>query len=84
MVAEGADAAPDGARPTRTRFAIMVLLFVSVTINYLDRSNLSITAPAMRTAFPKRVTPRDATAFWSCSTHSVPSTPRNKIWLLPA
>jgi ACS family D-galactonate transporter-like MFS transporter len=28
----------------------MVLLFVSVTINYLDRSNLSITAPAMRTA----------------------------------
>lgn len=47
---EGADAAPDGARPTRTRFAIMLLLFVSVTINYLDRSNLSITAPAMRTA----------------------------------
>jgi len=39
-----------GTRPTRTRFAIMVLLFVSVTINYLDRSNLSITAPAMRTA----------------------------------
>ena len=28
----------------------MVLLFVSVTINYLDRSNLSITAPAMRTS----------------------------------
>jgi ACS family D-galactonate transporter-like MFS transporter len=28
----------------------MLLLFVSVTINYLDRSNLSITAPAMRTA----------------------------------
>ncbi len=28
----------------------MVLLFVSVTINYLDRSNLSITAPAMRIA----------------------------------
>ena len=26
----------------------MALLFVSVTINYLDRSNLSITAPAMR------------------------------------
>jgi len=37
-------------RPTRSRFTIMVLLFVSVTINYLDRSNLSITAPAMRTA----------------------------------
>ena len=28
----------------------MVLLFVSVMINYLDRSNISITAPAMRTA----------------------------------
>jgi ACS family D-galactonate transporter-like MFS transporter len=35
-------------RPTRSRFVIMVLLFVSVTVNYLDRSNLSITAPAMR------------------------------------
>jgi ACS family D-galactonate transporter-like MFS transporter len=35
-------------RPTRSRFLIMVLLFVSVTVNYLDRSNLSITAPAMR------------------------------------
>lgn len=50
MVAEGADAASAGTRPTRTRFAVMLLLFVSVTINYLDRSNLSITAPAMRTA----------------------------------
>jgi ACS family D-galactonate transporter-like MFS transporter len=35
-------------QPTRSRFLIMVLLFVSVTVNYLDRSNLSITAPAMR------------------------------------
>lgn len=42
--------APANERPTRTRLAIMLLLFVSVTINYLDRSNLSITAPAMRTA----------------------------------
>jgi MFS transporter, ACS family, D-galactonate transporter len=48
VVAEPADFAAAGARPTRSRFAIMVLLFVSVTINYLDRSNLSITAPAMR------------------------------------
>ena len=38
----------DGARPSRSRYLIMVLLFVNVTINYLDRSNLSITAPAMR------------------------------------
>jgi ACS family D-galactonate transporter-like MFS transporter len=50
VVAEGADASPAGARPSRSRFAIMLLLFASVTINYLDRSNLSITAPAMRTA----------------------------------
>jgi ACS family D-galactonate transporter-like MFS transporter len=44
---------PPGAameQPTRSRFLIMVLLFVSVTVNYLDRSNLSITAPAMRTS----------------------------------
>ena len=39
----------DAGAPTRSRFLVMVLLFVSVTINYLDRSNLSITAPAMRT-----------------------------------
>jgi ACS family D-galactonate transporter-like MFS transporter len=41
---EGATA----ARPTRSRYLIMVLLFISVTVNYLDRSNLSITAPSMR------------------------------------
>jgi ACS family D-galactonate transporter-like MFS transporter len=35
-------------RPSRSRYLIMVMLFVSVTINYLDRSNLSITAPAIR------------------------------------
>ena len=50
MVAERADVALGDVRPTRSRFAIMVLLFVSVTINYLDRSNISITAPAMREA----------------------------------
>lgn len=36
------------ARPTRSRLLVVVLLFVTVVINYLDRSNLSITAPAMR------------------------------------
>src|SRR2546423_8116226 len=46
-------ASPNGERltgegATRSRFAIMVMLFVTVVINYLDRSNLSITAPAMR------------------------------------
>lgn len=36
------------AKPTRARFLIMAMLFITVVINYLDRSNLSITAPAMR------------------------------------
>jgi len=36
------------ARPTRSRLLIVVLLFVTVVINYLDRSNLSISAPAIR------------------------------------
>ena len=31
--------------PTRKRYFIMVLLFITVVINYLDRSNLSIAAP---------------------------------------
>ena len=34
-------------RPTRTRFIIAALLFVSVVINYLDRANLSIAAPLL-------------------------------------
>lgn len=34
-----------GDKPTRSRYFIMVLLFVTVVINYLDRSNLSIAAP---------------------------------------
>ena len=33
--------------PTRKRYFIMVLLFITVVINYLDRSNLSIAAPAL-------------------------------------
>jgi MFS transporter, ACS family, D-galactonate transporter len=36
-----------GMTPTRQRFLIMALLFVTVVINYLDRSNLSIAAPAL-------------------------------------
>ncbi len=41
-------AVADAQRPTRSRFVIMVLLFTCVVINYLDRSNISITTPAMR------------------------------------
>jgi len=35
------------AAPTRRRFRIMGLLFVTVVINYLDRSNVSIAAPSL-------------------------------------
>ncbi|MEO6919166.1 MAG: MFS transporter [Collimonas sp.] len=33
--------------PSRKRFLIMLLLFITVVINYLDRSNLSIAAPEL-------------------------------------
>jgi ACS family D-galactonate transporter-like MFS transporter len=38
-------------KPTNRRFRVMGLLFVTVVINYLDRSNLSIAAPGMASEF---------------------------------
>lgn len=38
-------------RPTRRRYRIMALLFVTVVINYLDRSNVSIAAPSLTDEF---------------------------------
>ncbi|CUI33641.1 MFS transporter [Achromobacter xylosoxidans] len=38
-------------RPTRSRYLIMVMLFITVVINYLDRSNLSIAAPSLKDEF---------------------------------
>jgi ACS family D-galactonate transporter-like MFS transporter len=35
-------------KPTRQRYLVMLMIFVSVVITFLDRSNISITAPAMR------------------------------------
>lgn len=35
-------------KPTHMRYGVMAMLFISVVITYLDRSNLSIAAPAMR------------------------------------
>ena len=35
-------------KPTRHRYLIMLMIFVCVAITFLDRSNISITAPAMR------------------------------------
>lgn len=48
-----AQAAPHAraAAPTRSRYFIMVMLFITVVINYLDRSNLSIALPALRDEF---------------------------------
>jgi len=40
-----------GTRPTKRRYRIMLLLFVTVVINYLDRSNLSVAAPAIASDF---------------------------------
>src|ERR1700721_1084028 len=37
--------------PTNRRYRIMGLLFVTVVINYLDRSNISIAAPSMASDF---------------------------------
>jgi ACS family D-galactonate transporter-like MFS transporter len=36
-----------GVKPTRVRFAVLAMLFVTVVINYLDRSNISVAAPAL-------------------------------------
>jgi len=38
-----------GEKPTGRRYLVMLMIFVSVVITFLDRSNISITAPAMRT-----------------------------------
>ena len=45
MVNDGAHEQP--GRPTRARYLIAVLLFISVVINYLDRANLSVAAPQL-------------------------------------
>src|SRR5215213_10326967 len=34
-------------RPTRIRFRILALVFVSVVINYMDRTNISVAATAI-------------------------------------
>jgi MFS transporter, ACS family, D-galactonate transporter len=44
--------APSATAPaSRRRFRIMALLFVTVVINYPDRSNLSIAAPGLASQF---------------------------------
>ena len=46
-----AQAASAAIRPTNRRFRVMGLLFVTVVINYLDRSNVSIAAPSIAAEF---------------------------------
>ena len=36
-----------GIKPTRIRFRILLLIFVSVVINYMDRTNISVAATAI-------------------------------------
>lgn len=43
----GAGAVAAEVKPTRIRFAVLAMLFVTVVINYLDRSNISVAAPAL-------------------------------------
>ncbi|MDR3436576.1 MFS transporter, partial [Telmatospirillum sp.] len=43
----GAHPGSTGQTPTRARFVIMLLLFATVVLNYLDRANLSIAAPLL-------------------------------------
>lgn len=38
-------------KPTKVRFFILFMVFVSVVINYMDRSNLSIAGPHIATDF---------------------------------
>ncbi|HDV6324740.1 TPA: MFS transporter [Burkholderia cenocepacia] len=45
--ARASAAAPPATPPSRKRLLILALLFVTVVINYLDRSNLSIAAPEL-------------------------------------
>jgi len=62
-------------KPTRIRSAVLAILFVTVVINYLDRSNISVAAPAL--AQDLRLDPKHLgwilSAFgWSYATLQVP------------
>lgn len=39
-----------GNKPTRARYVILTLLFVGTVINYLDRANISVVGPAVKSA----------------------------------
>src|SRR4030095_8505155 len=39
------------AKTGKTRYAILLLIFIVTTINYADRATLSITGPAMKAEF---------------------------------
>ena len=35
-------------KPTRHRYVVMVMIFICVVITYMDRANISVTAPSMQ------------------------------------
>lgn len=41
----------DASKPTKIRFRILAFLFISVVINYMDRTNISVAAPAITEDF---------------------------------
>ena len=38
-------------KPTKARFGILVLVFIAVAINYLDRANLSVGGASIQSQF---------------------------------
>jgi sugar phosphate permease len=43
--------APAGARPTRARWLVLFLISLMYMVTYMDRANISVTAPAMQSEF---------------------------------
>lgn len=62
-------------KATRVRFAVLAMLFVTVVINYLDRSNISVAAPALAQDLhlnPKRLGWILSAFGWAYATLQVP------------
>ncbi|WP_249712503.1 MFS transporter, partial [Bacillus cereus] len=44
------DFSPVRNKPTRARYVILILLFFTTAINYIDRASVSIAAPSIQTS----------------------------------
>uniref|UniRef100_UPI000D3B27D5 MFS transporter n=1 Tax=unclassified Variovorax TaxID=663243 RepID=UPI000D3B27D5 len=51
VVAPRPHAGAAAARPTHTRYWVLLMIFIVTTVNYADRATLSITGPVMRKEF---------------------------------